>query len=74
MRVAMVETDGEFGPDLPDGFVGTAVLTDDGDYLLTPNADDRLDELQARVDAAAALAEQASATAQDVALAMRPSR
>lgn len=35
---------------------------------------DRLSALEQRVDAAAALAEQASATAQDVAAAMKPSR
>lgn len=39
-----------------------------------PSSAERLDELQARVDAAAALAVDAQATAQDVAEAMKPGR
>lgn len=40
----------------------------------TPTLAERLDGVEARVDAAAALAEQANTTAQDVAAAMKPAR
>lgn len=73
MRVPMVEgEDGSYGPDLPDGFRGRATLTPEGDYLLTPDDQaERVDALEAKVAAAEALADKASATAQEVASAMR---
>lgn len=49
MRVPKVKTDEGYGPDLPDGFRGTATLAEDGDYLLTPA--DATEALRAELDA-----------------------
>jgi hypothetical protein len=60
--------------DMPDGFVGRAEMTANGDYLLTPDPAARMAALEARLDAVAALAEKADATAREVAAAARPPR
>ena len=50
MRVPMIDLpDGSLGPDLPDGWEGTATLTPDGDYELTPDPLTELGQLRARV-------------------------
>lgn len=68
----MIETDGSRAPDLPDGFEGTATLTDDGDYLLIPaDIGAEVESLRDRLDAVAAKADEASVTAQELADAAR---
>lgn len=60
-------------PDLPEG-VGYRVVDDHGDTMdveVLDDADDRLAAVEAKVEAAAALASDAAATAQEVAAAMR---
>lgn len=55
----------------------TAPWTDEDESsrpVAVPDPPDRVAALEARIDAAAALAEQANATAQDVAQAMKPTR
>ena len=50
MRVPMVTLlDGSHGPDLPAGWTGTATLTPDGDYELTPDPAAELEQLRVRV-------------------------
>lgn len=63
---------GGFDPDKADGNVVERATIETPDT--PPSVEERLDALQARVDAAAALAEDANATAQEVANAMKPNR
>ncbi|MCA1806724.1 MAG: hypothetical protein LC687_02510 [Actinobacteria bacterium] len=47
----MIATDDGFGPDLPADFVGIAVLTKEGDYMLTRTGPDpRVDALEAEAN------------------------
>lgn len=55
----------------PDDVTLQAEVDGAPDFSEPPTAEGRLDDLESRVEAAAALADQANTTAQDVATAMR---